>query len=82
MSGTPPGFTRNDAFSLGLIKTIQALTAVVYRDAPERDKLESQLRIYLQSDTGLPADLHDFYKSPIEGALLIIDEIKAAQPTG
>ena len=82
MSETPPGFTRNVAFSLGLIKTIQALTAIVYRDAPERDKLESQLRTYLASDTGLTPEMHNFYKSPIEGALLVIDEIKAAQPKG
>lgn len=80
MTETPPGFTRNDAFSLGLIKTIQALTAIVYRDAPERDKLEAQLKTYLQSETGLTPDLHDFYKSPIEGALLVIEEIKAGQP--
>jgi|GEM_PF-6415463 len=71
------------AMDLGIIRVLQALTAVVYRDAPERDKLEDQLKIYLNSEsTGFEGGLLATYKAPIEGALAVIDEIKAAQAKG
>ena len=81
MAIDPNELTRHDALQLGLIRTVQALAAVVYRDAPERDKLVQQLEIYLNSNaTGFEGPLLDYYKAPIEGALKVINEIKAAQP--
>jgi len=77
----PNELTRHDALQLGLIRTVQALAAVVYRDAPEREKLVQQLEIYLNSNaTGFEGPLLGYYKAPIEGALKVINEIKEAQP--
>lgn len=68
------------AISLGMIRVLQALTAVVYRDAPEREKLENQLRVYLNADnTGFEGSDLATYQAPIQGALGVIDQIKAAQ---
>lgn len=81
MSEVPAGLDRQDAMILGLIKSVQALTAVTYHTSIKRDALESQLKIYLDSEsTGLQGDLLKSYKAPIEGMLTIINEIKAAQP--
>lgn len=81
MAIDPNELSRHDAFGLGLVRTIQALAAVVYRDAPEREKLVEQLEIYLNSNsTGFEGPLLGYYKAPIEGALKVINEIKAAQP--
>jgi hypothetical protein len=77
----PNELSRHDAFNLGLTRTVQALAAVVYRDAPEREKLVRQLEIYLNSkDTGFDGPLLGYYQAPINGALKVIEEIKAAQP--
>jgi len=81
MAIDPNELTRHDAFNLGLTRTVQALAAIVYRDAPEREKLVEQLKIYLNSqDTGFEGHLLGYYKAPIDGALKVIEEIKAAQP--
>lgn len=81
MSEVPAGFDRKDAMILGLIKAVQALTAVTYHTSAKRDALENQLKIYLESQsTGLQGDLLNSYKAPIEGMLTIIKEIQDAQP--
>lgn len=81
MSNVPQGFDRQDAIILGLIKAVQALTAVTYHTSPKRDALEEQFKIYLEgTGTGLQGDLLKHYQAPIDGMLKIIDEIKDAQP--
>ena len=68
------------AIDLGVIRVLQALTAVVYRDTPERDILEEQLRNFLNTDTtGFEGKMLETYKTPIQAALNVIDHIKAAQ---
>lgn len=80
MSDVPAGFDRKDAMILGLIKAVQALTAVTYHTSAKRDALENQLKTCLDSQsTGLQGDLLKSYKAPIEGMLTVIEEIKAAQ---
>lgn len=77
----PNALSRHDAFNLGLIRTVQALAAVVYRTSPEREALVRQLEVYLNSqDTGFEGPLLNYYKAPIDGALTVIEQIKAAQP--
>ena len=79
----PNDLPQHAAVDLGIIRVLQALTAVVYRDAPERDKLEAQLKTYLNSpSTGFEGTLLATYKAPIEGALQVIEQIKAAQAKG
>jgi hypothetical protein len=81
VSNVPEGLTRYDAFNLGVVRAIQALTAVVYRTSSERELIEKQLQVYLQdSTTGMDATQLEFYRSPIEGALQVIEQIKATQP--
>lgn len=79
MTDVPREFDRQDAMLLGLVKAVQALTAVTYHTSPKRDALEEQFKIYLAAGD-LEGDLLRAYKAPLEGMLKIIDEIKAAQP--
>lgn len=79
METIPPGFDHRDAMLLGLAKAVQALAAVTYHTSPKRDALEKQLQIYLEA-SNFEGQLLKAYKSPIAGALQVIDEIKAAQP--
>ncbi|QJI21402.1 MULTISPECIES: hypothetical protein [unclassified Pseudomonas] len=80
MSSIPAGFDRQDAMLQGMLKAIQALTAVIYSTSPKREGLEQQLRIFLNDkDTGLPENLLGTYKLPLEAALVIIEQIKESQ---
>lgn len=81
MSELPAGFDRQDAMLQGMMKTIQALTAVVYNIAPNRELLEKQLKIYLdEKHPELSPDFLELSKLPIQAALHVISEIKNAQP--
>lgn len=80
MSTLPPGFDRQDALLQGVLRTIQALTAVLYRASHERDALERQLKVYLDEDNSeMPEDLQRTAQLPLQAALNVIAEIKAAQ---
>ncbi|SEJ49357.1 hypothetical protein [Pseudomonas sp. NFR16] len=75
-----PKYDHQDAMIVGLVRTVQALTAVLYRTSKERDKLENQLNKYLAPESSsFTPEQFAAYKIPLEAALQIIGEIKAVQ---
>ncbi|MGN8276763.1 hypothetical protein [Pseudomonas sp. SMN5] len=82
MSEIPDKFGPQEAMLLGLIKAVQALTAVTYHTSPKRDALEEQFKIYLDKETGFDGERLRSYRAPLEGMLKIINDIKEAQTKG
>ncbi|MBJ2254738.1 hypothetical protein JFT59_26450 [Pseudomonas sp. MF6784] len=74
-------FKRHDSVSLGMIKVVQALTAVVYTESKvNRDALEKQLRSNLEETKHGEVDVNlNLYRAPIEAALNVIAQIKASE---
>ncbi|WP_431145054.1 hypothetical protein [Pseudomonas alvandae] len=78
MSDLPEDFSPKDAYLLGIIRSIQGLTAAVSSDPKMRSILEESLKGSLEKhDKNYDADMIRAYKAPIGATLHVIDQVNA-----
>lgn len=76
MSDLPEDFSPKDAYLLGLLRSIQGLTAAVCRDPNMRSILEDSLKNSLeQYDKNYDAEMIRAYKAPIGATLHVINQV-------
>ncbi|WP_144402600.1 hypothetical protein [Pseudomonas mediterranea] len=76
MSDLPAGFSDRDAYTLGLLRTIQSLTAAVCCDSKMRAVLQDRLGESLQKvDSRYTDPMIAAYRGPILNVLDVVKQV-------